>query len=69
MSLPSDNAELEMWVDRILTGWRLEHHPTFTLLHAIMLGMMMTREDYDRIVRAYVDTQDETLALGKKKDD
>ena len=68
MALPSDDVELGRWVERIVTGWRLEHHPAFTIFHAVMLGMPMTRKDYDRIVRAYVDTQDEALTLGKNKD-
>lgn len=68
MALPSDQKELERWLERIVIGWKLEHHPTFTLFHAMMLGMNMTREDYNRVVRAYVDSHDEAKAIGKAND-
>lgn len=68
MALPTDKVELQGWIEKVVVGWKLEHHPTFTLFHAMMLGMRITRDDYNRIVRAYVDSHDEAKAIGSEND-
>ena len=59
MCLPSDEAELRRWAEFAVTRWALEHHVLFICLHAICLGMPMTRADFLKIVRAYVDCRTE----------
>lgn len=68
MPMPTNEAEIKKLALQVVSGWRLEHHPSATLIHAMMLGFKITRDDYNRIVKAYVDTQDEALSLRKKDD-
>lgn len=69
MPLPiNDRAELERWVGHIVTRWKLEHDPGFTIIQGICLGIPLTREDYFRVVREYCDKATENRKLGKRND-
>lgn len=69
MPLPiNDRAELERWVRHIVTRWKLEHDPGFTIIKGICLGIPLTREDYFRVVREYCDKATENRKLGKRND-
>lgn len=68
MPLPThDSAELSRWVRHIVTRWRLEHDPDFTIIQGVCLGIPLTREDYFRVVRTYCDSATENKSIGKAK--
>lgn len=69
MPLPThDRAELERWVTHIVTRWKLEHDPGFTIIQGICLGIPLTREDYFRVVREYCDKATENRRLVRRND-
>jgi len=59
MCLPSDEAELRRWSEFVVTRWSQERDPRFACLEACCLGMAMTRADFLKIARAYVDCRNE----------
>jgi len=66
MPLPTHDAvELERWVKHIVTRWLLEHGPDLTIIQGVCLGIPLTREDYFRVVREFVDRATENKNLGK----
>lgn len=67
MALPRDDHELARWVTFVVTRWRLDRKPKDSCFQAICLGMPMTRADYFKIVRSYVNRYDETATLNAKE--
>lgn len=51
---PDDDPKLRAICERVVTGYRLEHDPSFTIVHVLMLGLGgISRADYNKILRAY----------------
>lgn len=61
---PEDDPRLAEIVKKVVTGYRLEHAPSFTILHIMLLGHgCLTRKDYNEIIRAYCNVRTENHCL------
>ena len=59
MCLPNDEEILKKWCEFAVLRWILEHHILYSCLQATCLGMPMLRDDFMKIIRAYVDCRSE----------
>ena len=58
MALPTDEPELKRVVEFVVSRWLLDHHFEQIQMHGLLLGIVLMRSDYLRIVRAYSDKRD-----------
>ena len=57
--LPSDEAELRRWAEFAVSRWTIERDIGFACVEAVCLSISMTREDFMKIIRAYVECRTE----------
>ena len=58
MALPTDEPELKRVVEFVVSRWLLDHHFGQIQMQGLLLGIVLMRSDYLRIVRAYSDKRD-----------
>lgn len=68
MALPDDPATLRRWRTFVVKRWIDDINPWFSCVHAVMLGMLISRRDFMDIVRQYVDGETENKTYGRRHD-
>ena len=58
MALLTDEPELKRVVEFVVSRWLLDHHFGQIQMQGLLLGIVLMRSDYLRIVRAYSDKCD-----------
>ena len=58
MALPTDEPELKRVVEFVVSRGLLDQHFEQIQMHGLLLGIVLMRSDYLRIVRAYSDKRD-----------
>jgi hypothetical protein len=60
MTLPvGDERELARWAEFAIVRWTLDHNVQLSCIQAMCLGIPMQKEDFMKIVRAYIDNRTE----------
>ncbi len=58
MALPTNEPELKIVVEFVVTRWLLDHHFEQIQMQGLFLGIRLTRSDYLKIIKAYSDKRD-----------
>jgi hypothetical protein len=65
--IPKIESEAKKWATFVIKSWMMEHDAKRIIICAVCLGMPMTRDDVNIIIKGYIDSQSENKTYGKKK--
>ena len=64
MTLPIHEDEMRRWAEFAVSRWKYDRDIRLVCFEAMCLGMKMTQEDFFKIVKIYVSTQNEISKMG-----